>query len=315
VVPRRRFSIPLPNGRRLELGLRTLVMGVLNVTPDSFADGGEHLAPDRAVAAAEAMIADGADVIDVGGESTRPGAPPVAADEEWRRIGPVIDDLRRRTDIPISVDTSKAVVARRAIDAGVDLVNDISAFAYDPDIASVVARSSVGVVLMHMRGRSADMYAHAEYADVIGEVVAELSLRLRAAEDSGVSADRVIVDPGLGFAKRASHSFAALAGLPRLAQLGRPILSGPSRKSFLTAAVGDRPAAERVWGTAAAVAASAMLGAHIVRVHDVAEMVQVVRVADAILSATSHKEGRGQRAEGKGEGRGQRAEGRGEEEG
>jgi dihydropteroate synthase len=307
VFLRRRFSVPLPNGRRLDLGLRTLVMGVLNVTPDSFADGGAHLEPGRAVAAAEAMIAAGADVIDVGGESTRPGAPPVDADEEWRRIGPVIDQLRRRTDIPISVDTYKAAVARRAIDGGVDLVNDISAFAYDPDIAPVVARSSVAVVLMHMRGRSADMYAHAEYADVTGEVVAELSLRIRAAEDSGVSAERIIVDPGLGFAKRASHSFAALAGLPRLAQLGRPILSGPSRKSFLNAAAGDRPAAERVWGTAGAVAASVMLGAHMVRVHDVAEMVQVVRVVDAILSAGARQEGRGQRADGKG----QRAKGRG----
>jgi dihydropteroate synthase len=287
LVPRQRFSVPLPRGRRLELGLRTLVMGILNVTPDSFADGGIHLDPARAIAGAEQMIAEGADLIDIGGESTRPGAPPVDADEEWRRIGPVVDQLRRRTDIPISVDTYKADVARRAIDAGVDLVNDISGLAYDAGLAGVVGRSSVAVVLMHMRGRPADMYAHAAYGDVAGEVARELAKRLGEAREAGVSTERVIVDPGLGFAKRAAHSFAALRGLPRLAELGCPILSGPSNKSFLNAAIGDRPPAGRAWGTAAAVAASVMLGAHIVRVHDVGEMVDVVRVADWIVSAGS----------------------------
>jgi dihydropteroate synthase len=180
------------------------------------------------------------------------------------------------------VDTYKASIAERAIDLGADLINDISALTYDPAIGSVVARAGVAMILLHTRGRSADMYARAEYADVVAEVTAELSARDAAAREAGISADRIILDPGLGFAKRAAHSFAMLAALPRIASLGRPILSGPSRKSFLTAAIGDRPPDGRVWATAAAVTASVLLGAHIVRVHDVKEMVDVVRVADEV---------------------------------
>jgi dihydropteroate synthase len=261
-------------------------MGILNVTPDSFADAGRHLDPGAAVAAAEAMIAAGADIVDVGGESTRPGAAPVDVEEEWRRIGPVLRELRRRTTATLlSVDTYKAATAERAIEAGADLVNDISGLSYDPDVARVAAKSDVAVVLMHTRGRSADMYARAEYGDVAAEVVAELAERVRAAGAAGIARDRVIVDPGLGFAKRAEHSLSVLAALPRLAELGLPILCGPSRKSFLNAALGERPPGGRVWGTAAAVAASVLLGAHIVRVHDVGEMVDVVRVADAVAAA------------------------------
>ncbi len=264
-------------------------MGILNVTPDSFADGGFHFDAGRAVAAGEAMIHAGADIIDIGGESTRPGAPPIDGEEEWRRIGPVIAGLRRRMAAPISVDTYKASIAARAIDAGADIVNDISALAYDADLAPLLARTDAAVVLMHMRGRSADMYAHATYTNVVGEIAAELSERIQAATDAGISADRLIVDPGLGFAKRAAHSVEALAGLSGLAALRRPIVSGPSRKSFLNAALGDRPPADRLWGTAAAVAVSVMLGAHIVRVHDVPEMVDVVRVADAVRAETSQR--------------------------
>ncbi len=257
-------------------------MAIVNVTPDSFADGGVRFEPDRAIADAMAMAAAGADLIDVGGESTRPGAAPLADLDEWRRVGPVLEGLRGRIDVPVSIDTYKASIARRAIDLGATIVNDISALAYEPALAGVVASTGAALVLMHHRGRSADMYAAATYGDVAGEVAAELGARARVAIDAGVPAASLILDPGLGFAKQASHSLAALAGLPVIAALGYPLLVGPSRKSFLTAALGAAPPAERLWGTAAAVAAAVLLGAHIVRVHDVAEMAQVVRVADAI---------------------------------
>lgn len=257
-------------------------MAVVNVTPDSFADGGVRFDPAKAIEDAVQMVADGADILDIGGESTRPGAVPLAADEELKRIAPVIVGLRGRVAVPISVDTYKAEVADRAIDLGATIVNDISAFAYDPALAAVVSRRRAAVVLMHNRGRSTDMYAEAHYTNVAADVTSELSTRADVAQAAGIARECIILDPGLGFAKRAEHSFAALAGLPDLAALGFPLLSGPSRKSFLKAALGDLPPVERVWGTAAAVTASVLLGAHIVRVHDVKEMVQVVRVADAI---------------------------------
>jgi dihydropteroate synthase len=274
--------VALPDGRALELGARTLVMGIVNVTPDSFADGGTRFDPDRAIADAAQMVADGADILDIGGESTRPGADAVPADEEWRRVGPVLEGLRGRVAVPLSIDTYKADVARRALDAGAVIVNDISALAYDPQLAGVVARRRAAIVLMHTRGRPREMYAEAVYRDVAAEIAADLAARVRVAEAAGVARDRIILDPGFGFAKRAEHSLDALAGLPVLAELGLPILSGPSRKSFLKAGLGEVPPAGRLWGTAAAVTASVLLGAHIVRVHDVPEMVQVVRVADSI---------------------------------
>jgi dihydropteroate synthase len=257
-------------------------MGVVNVTPDSFADGGARFDHGRAIADALQMVADGADILDIGGESTRPGAAPLPAAEELRRVGPVLEGLRGRAGVPISIDTYKAEVADRAIDLGATIVNDISAFAYDPALAGVVARRGAAVILMHNRGRSNEMYAEANYQDVAGEVGAELLARVQVALAAGISRDRIILDPGLGFAKRAEHSLAALAGLGRIAELGFPVLSGPSLKSFLKAGLGDVPPAERMWGTAAAVTASVLLGAHIVRVHNVKEMVQVVRVADQI---------------------------------
>jgi dihydropteroate synthase len=264
------------------LGERTLVMGVLNLTPDSFADGGRFVDPAEAADAALAMVAAGADVIDVGGESTRPGAEALSADEERARIEPVLDRLAGRLPVPISIDTYKAVVAQAAIDRGAAIVNDISALRYDPGLAAVVARTRAALILMHNRGRSREMYRGAEYRDVIGEVAEELDERVRAAAAAGISRERVIVDPGIGFAKRAEHSLTILAGLPALTRLARPLLVGPSRKSFLNAALGERPADEREWGTAAAVTASVLLGAHIVRVHGVPEMIDVVRTADAI---------------------------------
>jgi dihydropteroate synthase len=285
MFPRPSFTVPLPDGRVLSLGPRTLVMGIVNVTPDSFADGGERLDPDVAIRDALKMIDAGADVVDIGGESTRPGAAPLAAEEEWRRISPVLEGLRGRASVPISVDTYKAVVAERALDLGATIVNDISALTRDPALAGAIARRGAAVVLMHNRGRSADMYALAEYDDVVDDVRRELGERADAARAAGIPGERIIVDPGFGFAKRAEQSFAALAGLPALTALGLPILAGPSRKSFLRIAIGDKPPRERVWSTAAAVAAAVLFGAHIVRVHDVAEMVQVVRTADALRAA------------------------------
>jgi dihydropteroate synthase len=280
--PRPIFSIKLSDGRQLDLGHRTCVMGILNITPDSFADGGTRMDPDRAAADAVRMIADGADILDIGGESTRPGAPAVPADEEWRRIAPVLERLRGRVDVPISVDTYKAEVADKALAAGATIVNDVSGLTFDPDLAGVVARRGAAVVLMHTRGRSDDMYARATYDDVVRDVIRELGERGEAARAAGIDESRIVYDPGIGFAKRAEHSLEVLARFSELAALGRPLLAGPSRKSFLKAALGDVPAAGRVWGTAAAVTAAVLAGAHIVRVHDVAEMTQVVRVADAI---------------------------------
>jgi dihydropteroate synthase len=291
MVARRVYHVPLPGGAALELGRRTLVMGVLNVTPDSFADGGRYLDPARAVAAGLQMAAEGADLLDIGGESTRPGATPVSVDEELARVVPVLEGLAGRAGVPLSIDTTKAAVAEAALARGVAIVNDVSALRQDPALAGVVARSGAALVLMHHRGTSRDMYARAQYRDVAGEIAAELAERIDAALAAGIPRDRLIVDPGLGFAKRAEHSFAALAGLVRLQALDRPILVGPSRKSFLLAAIGERPPDGRDWATAAAVAAAVWFGAHIVRVHRVGEMVDVVRVADRVRAAASGEAG------------------------
>jgi dihydropteroate synthase len=282
VTPRKRFDIQLPGGKRLQLGERTLVMAIVNVTPDSFADGGVRLDPARAIDDALKMIDDGADLLDVGGESTRPGAEALPADEELRRVVPVLEGLIGRARVPISIDTYKARVAEAAIERGATIVNDISGLLYEPALGEVAARRGAALVLMHHRGRSSDMYGQAVYQDVAGEVAAELSTRIDAAVAAGMPRGRLIVDPGLGFAKRPEHTFAALARLDRLAALDRPILVGASRKSFLRAAVGDKAASDRAWASAAAVTAAVLNGAHIVRVHDVKEMVDVVRTADEI---------------------------------
>ncbi len=260
-------------------------MGILNITPDSFADGGVRFDPARAVDDGLRMIEEGADILDVGGESTRPGAEAVPADEELRRVLPVVERLAADRRVPVSIDTYKAIVAREAAERGAAIVNDVSSLRYDEGLAAAVAESGAALVLMHNRGRSREMYREATYQDVAGEIAREIEQAMARAVARGVRADRIILDPGLGFAKRAEHSYVALASLERLAALDRPILSGPSRKSFLNLALGDLPASEREWGTAAAVAASVLLGAHIVRVHGVREMVQVVRVADRIRAA------------------------------
>jgi dihydropteroate synthase len=282
---RRSYTVPLPHREPLLLGTRTLVMGILNVTPDSFADGGVHFEVDRAVEAGARMAADGADILDVGGESTRPGAEGLPEDEELRRVLPVVEQLAARVGVPISIDTYKAGVARAAIACGASIVNDVSGLSYDPALGRIAAEAGAAIVLMHTRGRSKEMYGLARYDDAPAEVARELSEAIRRAERSGIRADSIILDPGLGFAKRAEHSYQVLAHLDRLAALDRPLLCGPSRKSFLKAALGERLPSEREWGTAAAVAASVLLGAHIVRVHGVREMVDVVRVADRIRGA------------------------------
>jgi dihydropteroate synthase len=272
----------LAHGGRLNVGDRTLIMGVINVTPDSFSDGGRLFGPEHAIEAGLRMADEGADLIDIGGESTRPGADPIDEKEERRRVVPVIEGLAG-AGVPISVDTYRASTAAAALDAGAALVNDISGLRYDPALASVVATSGAAIVLMHTRGRSRDMYQQASYHDVIGEVLDELRQSIAFAASAGIQSDHLIVDPGLGFAKEAVHSYEVLAGLRAFAELGRPLLVGPSRKSFLARPLGGPvPPPERDWATAAAVTVAVLGGADIVRVHAVREMLQVVRVADEI---------------------------------
>ena len=260
-------------------------MGILNVTPDSFADGGLWADRERAVDAALQMEADGADVIDIGGESTRPGAEALPLETELARVMPVIEALAPRLRVPISIDTYKAEVATRAVAAGAAIVNDVSALRYDPALAPIVVQTGAALVLMHNRGRSRQMYLEAHYRSVVDEVAEELAERVALALAAGVARNRVIVDPGVGFAKNAVHSLELLARLPGLARLDLPLLVGPSRKSFLKVGLGDREPGDREWGTAAAVAAAVMGGAHIVRVHAVKEMVDVVRTIDAMREA------------------------------
>ncbi|HXY40748.1 MAG TPA: dihydropteroate synthase [Vicinamibacteria bacterium] len=280
-IPARRvYRLPLRGGE-VRLGERTLLMGVLNVTPDSFSDGGRLAGADAAVARGLELFAEGADWVDVGGESTRPGAARVPADEELRRVVPVVEGLRARGAGPVSIDTSKSAVARAALDAGADIVNDVSALRYDPAMTALVAERRVPAVLMHLRGPFEAMHRSPAYHDVMGEVVRELGLALVCAERSGVARDRLLVDPGLGFSKTAEHSLEALRRLPEMASLDRPVLVGPSRKRFIGRLL-DLPVERRLMGTAAAVATAVLLGAHVVRVHDVAAMAEVVKVADAV---------------------------------
>ncbi|RPJ71873.1 MAG: dihydropteroate synthase [Acidobacteria bacterium] len=257
-------------------------MAIVNITPDSFAERSPSIDPARALDLAAAAAAQGADLLDLGAESTRPGAAVVPEDEEIRRLLPALRAITSRVNLPVSVDTRKAAVARAVLDEGASIVNDISGLGYDAELGAVVARAGAGLVLMHMRGTPADMYRDAVYADLAAEVVCELEEALQRALAAGVAREAIVLDPGIGFAKRAEHSYEALARLPDLAALDRPLLVGTSRKSFLQAALGECPPASRDWGTAASVAAAILGGAHIVRVHAVGEMVQVARVADEI---------------------------------
>lgn len=283
MAQRRRITLTLPGGRTLELGTRTLVMGTINVTPDSFSDGGDRFDPLRAIEAGVAMVEEGADLLDIGGESTRPGAQAVAASDEMKRVLPVIEGLAARVQVPLSIDTYKAETAEAALAAGAAIVNDISGLRYEPALGTVVARHGAAIVLMHMRGRSRDMYQQATYLDVVDEILDELRESIAFATGAGVPKTSILIDPGLGFAKEPAHSYEALARLEDFRELGRPILVGPSRKSFLVRPLGRTVAPEdRDWPTAAAVTAACLAGADIVRVHAVREMAQVVRVADEI---------------------------------
>lgn len=265
-------------GRILETGGRTLVMGVLNVTPDSFSDGGRFLDPDVAVARGLTMLAEGADLLDVGGESSRPGAAPVDPAVESARVTPVIRALRAASGAPISVDTRRACVARAALDAGADIVNDISALG-DPEMADVVRRAGAGLVLMHMRGEPATMQDAPVYADVVAEVAEFLRARLDRAVAAGLVPEAVALDPGIGFGKTFEHNLTLMAGLPRLAAIGRPVLVGVSRKSVVGGLTG-RGGGDRMAGSLGLAAYLALRGAAVLRVHDVKETCDIVRVAD-----------------------------------
>ena len=266
----------------MNFGERTYVMGVLNVTPDSFSDGGKFLNEDAAVSRGIKMVENGADIIDIGGESTRPGAKPVGAEEELKRVVPVVEKLAAKIDKPISVDTYKSEVARRALDAGAALVNDISALRMDDDMAPLLAERDAPVILMHMRGTPQNMQENPTYKSVMGEIISFLRERLQLARSKGIKMENILVDPGIGFGKTVQHNLEILRKLVELKSLGCPVVVGTSRKSFIGHTL-DLPVEERLEGTAATVALSAANGANIVRVHDVKEMVRVVRMTDAIL--------------------------------
>lgn len=256
-------------------------MGILNVTPDSFSDGGRYLDPDKAIARGVELADEGADLIDIGGESTRPGAQPVSAEEELERVLPVILGLRRARSVPLSVDTYKAEVAKRALEAGADLVNDISALRFDPAMIALVSSERVPVVLTHMQGTPQNMQERPRYRDVVEEVGDFLRGRVQFAVSMGVDPARIIIDPGIGFGKELDHNLALLRGIPALASLGQPLLVGPSRKTFIGRLLDAGPE-ERMEGSLAAAVAAALGGANMIRVHDVREVRRAITIADAI---------------------------------
>ncbi len=278
---RRCFSLRL-GARVLELGERTAIMGIVNVTPDSFSDGGTFFDPRAAIEHGLRLAGAGADILDVGGESTRPGAEPVSEEEELSRVVPVVSALAARSGVPVSVDTSKAAVAEAALEAGATIVNDVTALRSEPRLGEVVARSGAALVIMHMRGTPRTMQQAPQYDDLLGEVIAELAAGVGRAAAAGVEPDRILVDPGIGFGKSLEHNLELLGRLGELAALGRPLLVGPSRKAFIGRLL-DLPVAERVEGTIAACCCAADRGAHVVRVHDVGPVRRALRVADAIL--------------------------------
>jgi dihydropteroate synthase len=269
----------------LRLGERTLIMGVLNVTPDSFSDGGQYFDAVAAVRRAFEIERSGADILDIGGESTRPGSSGISAEEEIQRVLPVLKKLRGRLRIPISIDTSKSEVAEAAADQGAEIINDVTALRADPRLAEIAARRRLPLILMHMRGQPLTMQKKPFARDVIADVTAGWRQAVVRAQRRGVVKSEIILDPGIGFGKSAQQNFELLRRLPELAHLGFPLAIGTSRKSFIRRTLEGRANHERPWGTAATVASSILGGAHIVRVHDVAEMVQVAVVTDAIANS------------------------------
>lgn len=269
----------------LDLSKRVHVMGILNITPDSFSDGGDYLRPTAALDRARAMIEEGADIIDIGGQSSRPGSHPVSEDEELKRVVPVIRKLREEWDGPVSIDTYRARVAEESLAAGASIVNDITAFTAEPRIGGVTADAGAAVVLMHMRGTPATMQENPVYEDLMGEVAFFLRSAIERATSAGVAGDQIAIDPGIGFGKTTKHNLAILRRLPELAVLGKPILVGPSRKSFIGNVL-DLPAGERLEGTLATAAYAVVQGARIIRVHDVRPTVRVTRMVEACISSS-----------------------------
>jgi dihydropteroate synthase len=285
---RRRYRLRLPS-RTLRLGERTLIMGILNVTPDSFYAGGRFPDAQLAIERAFELEKAGADIIDIGGESTRPGADPISADEEIGRILPVLEGLQGKLRIPISLDTQKVAVAEVGLRNGVRIINDVSGLRTDPLLAHLVKSRGAALILMHMRGAPRSMHKGPFARDVIRDIVQGLGASITVARRAGIAESKLLVDPGIGFGKNYKQNFQVLARLPELARLGYPLVVGPSRKAFIGWALAGKgqvwPAEKREWGTAAAITAAILNGAHIVRVHDVNEMSQVVQIADSILSA------------------------------
>jgi dihydropteroate synthase len=267
--------------------VRPLIMGILNVTPDSFTDGSLYTDPERAIEHALEMVAEGADIIDIGGESTRPGAAPVSAEDELRRVIPVISGLAGRTSCPISIDTWKSPVARAAIEAGGEIINDISGLTFDPQMAEVAARTGAGTVLMHTRGTPDSMQHDTDYADLIGEICHSLEQSISTAVQAGIESERIALDPGIGFAKTADHNLEILRRLSEFTGFGLPLLVGTSRKSFIGKIL-NREAGQRTLGTAATVALAVQGGAHILRVHDVREMRDAADMAHAITTGQTY---------------------------
>jgi dihydropteroate synthase len=266
----------------LDFSHKTFIMGILNVTPDSFSDGGQYFDAPSAIRRAVQMVSDGADIIDIGGESTRPGSEPVGMEEELRRTIPVIQSLAKEIKVPISIDTCKSEVAKKALDAGASMVNDISGLRFDPGMKKVVAEYNVPVVIMHIKGTPRDMQKDPVYEALLPEISDYFREGIRIAGEAGIPEDKIIIDPGIGFGKRPEHNLEIIHNLSEFTLHEKPLLIGLSRKAFLGKILGDVPPGERIEGTAAAVAISIMNGANIVRVHDVKEMSRVAKVADAI---------------------------------
>jgi dihydropteroate synthase len=285
---RSRCRLRLP-ARTLRLGERTLIMGILNVTPDSFYAGGRYPDVQSAVERAFELERAGADILDIGGESTRPGADPISADEETARVLPVLESLQGKLRIPISLDTQKATVAESGLRAGVEIINDVSGLRGDPKMADLVRRRGAALVLMHMRGSPQSMHEGPFARNAMRDVVQGLRASIAIARGAGIAETKLLLDPGIGFGKNYRQNFELLARLPELSRLGYPLVVGVSRKGFIGWALGGKgqvwPAEKCEWGTAAAVATAILNGAHVVRVHDVGEMTQVARIADAVLSA------------------------------
>ena len=277
------FTIPL-GGKILNLAKKTAIMGILNVTPDSFYDGGRYTCQDEALRRVEQMIEEGVDIIDVGGESTRPGSERVSLKEEIKRVIPIIEKIRENFDVPISIDTYKAEVARQAIEAGANMVNDISGLRFDPKLKKVVAKCDVPVVITHIKGTPKDMQDNPQYRCLMGEIISYLRESIKMAEEAGISSDKIIIDPGIGFGKTTEHNLRIIKRLPELKSLGKPILIGASRKSF----IGDvlkLPVSERLEGSLAIGSLSVFQGANIIRTHDVKETRRVVDLIRAVMKS------------------------------